>query len=63
MLGMTNATASAPTRLVLVGERTPGGPGRSMPAIRRRYRLARLQHVGDGTASAAVHEHLRRSYD
>jgi hypothetical protein len=64
-MSMTTASASALSRIVLVGERSRLGSGQDGPAIRR-YRLARL-HVNDpiGThpAGADRFAHLRRSYD
>jgi hypothetical protein len=63
MVPMTTATALS--RIILVGERSRLGSGQDAPAIRR-YRLARL-HVNDpiGThpARADRFAHLRRSYD
>jgi hypothetical protein len=65
MMPMTTATASALSRIILVGERSRLGSGQDAPAIRR-YRLARL-HVNDHDAAhrtrAGRYEHLRRSYD
>lgn len=64
MMSMTTATASALSRIILVGERSRLGSGQDAPAIRR-YRLARL-HVNDQLGSHPTgdrHAHLRRSYD
>jgi hypothetical protein len=63
---MTTASATALTRIILVGERSPQTVGREAPAIRR-YRLARLQ-LNDragvvGGRDSSRFSHLRHSYD
>jgi hypothetical protein len=61
MRNMTTPTATALSRILLVGEPSRPMSGRYEPAIRR-YRLARLR-INARTSGSERYAYLRRCYD